>query len=90
MSKSPIDEDKIREAAYRLWQDEGQPEGRDQDHWTQAVAALTPQEPSAQPSPAPKPARKSAAKAAPKAAKAAAPKPAKPKAAAKPRKPKAE
>lgn len=85
MSKSPIDEDKIREAAYRLWQDEGQPEGRDQDHWTQAVESLAQQEPPVQPGPA--------TKSAPKAAKAAASKPAKPakpKAAAKPRKPKAE
>lgn len=26
----------IRDRAYRIWQDEGEPEGRDQEHWAQA------------------------------------------------------
>ena len=29
-------EQKIRDRAYRIWQDEGQPEGREQAHWAQA------------------------------------------------------
>ena len=29
--------DQIRRRAYEIWQEEGQPEGRDQDHWDQAV-----------------------------------------------------
>jgi hypothetical protein len=29
-------DDKIRNRAYALWQAEGQPEGRDQDHWEEA------------------------------------------------------
>lgn len=29
-------EQTIRERAYKIWQDEGQPEGRDHAHWTQA------------------------------------------------------
>lgn len=30
----------IRERAYRIWQDEGEPSGRDQDHWSRAEAEL--------------------------------------------------
>lgn len=29
-------EDRIRERAHELWQREGSPEGREQDHWQQA------------------------------------------------------
>jgi len=29
-------EGKIRERAYRIWQDEGSPDGREYDHWHQA------------------------------------------------------
>ncbi len=29
--------DQIRRRAFEIWQEEGQPEGRDQDHWNQAV-----------------------------------------------------
>lgn len=29
-------EQKIRERAYKIWQDEGQPEGREHDHWSRA------------------------------------------------------
>jgi hypothetical protein len=84
MSNSKIDEAKIRQAAYDIWLAEGQPEGRDQAHWLQAVEALN-AAPNAAPT-KPKAPRKTAAKAAPKAgAKAEA----KPKAAPKPRKPKA-
>jgi hypothetical protein len=57
----------IKDKAYRLWQDAGSPDGRDQEFWFQAEAEVK----SAKPKAAPKP----------KAAKAAAP--AKPKAPAK-------
>lgn len=42
MTKQIIDENKIRETAYLFWLDEGQPTGRDEAHWLQAVDALTP------------------------------------------------
>ena len=29
-------EDKIREVAYRLWEEEGCPNGKDSEHWTMA------------------------------------------------------
>jgi hypothetical protein len=29
-------EHRVRERAYRLWEDEGRPEGRHEHHWTQA------------------------------------------------------
>lgn len=29
-------EDKRRQRAYRIWEDEGRPEGRDLDHWQRA------------------------------------------------------
>jgi hypothetical protein len=29
-------ENRIRDRAYKIWQDEGEPEGRDQAHWAQA------------------------------------------------------
>jgi hypothetical protein len=32
-----VTEDLIAQIAYRLWQDDGQPHGRDQDHWHRAV-----------------------------------------------------
>lgn len=77
MPKPAFDETKIREAAYAIWLAEGQPEGRDEVHWQQAIDALTA---AASPKAARKP--KAAPKSAPKAE-------ANPKAAAKPRKPKA-
>lgn len=65
MTAPTLDDAQIRETAYLFWLDEGQPEGRDQDHWLKAIDALTPA--------TPKKARKAPAK--PRAkAKAAAPK----------------
>lgn len=32
----PSTEQRIRERAYQIWEDEGHPHGRDQDHWRQA------------------------------------------------------
>lgn len=72
MTTPIIDEKKIRETAYLFWLDEGQPEGRDQEHWLKAIDALTPPQPK-------KRARKAPAK------KAAAPKPAATKAKAAPK-----
>lgn len=33
-------ENKVRDRAYALWQAEGEPHGRDRDHWTQAELEL--------------------------------------------------
>jgi hypothetical protein len=30
-------EDRIRKRAYRIWEDEGCPDGRDRDHWDRAA-----------------------------------------------------
>jgi hypothetical protein len=35
-------EDSIREHAYRLWEVQGKPEGRDKEHWQQAEKELSP------------------------------------------------
>ena len=69
MPKKKVSEDQIREAAYHLWREEGEPQGQDQDIWYRAESDLT----------APKPKRKPAAK---RAAKPAAKTAAAPKAAA--------
>ena len=61
MTEHTLDHAQIAETAYLLWLDEGQPEGRDQEHWLKAIDALTP------PTPKRKPARKAAAKPAAKA-----------------------
>lgn len=37
---SHISEDLIRERAYRLWLDEGQPQGKDAEHWEKARELL--------------------------------------------------
>jgi len=58
------DDERIRDIAYGFWLEEGQPQGRDEEHWHRAHAALN--------APAAKatPARKITAK--PRAAKKAA------------------
>jgi len=33
-------EERIRRRAHEIWQREGQPEGRDQDHWEQACREI--------------------------------------------------
>lgn len=78
----PLTEDHIREAAYFLWKEADEPEGRDEEFWLQAEAALS------APAKARKPAAKKAATKPAAGKKAAAKKPAtrKPaKAAAKPK-----
>jgi hypothetical protein len=86
MPNKELDEAKLRDAAYQLWLAEGQPEGRDQEHWHRAAEALATSEANVEPKAprkaAPKAAAKPKAPAKPKAA-------AKPKAPPKPRKPKA-
>jgi hypothetical protein len=37
---SPVTEERIRERAYRLWLEEGQPEGKDAEHWEKARELL--------------------------------------------------
>jgi Protein of unknown function (DUF2934) len=36
-----MDLERIRQRAYELWQQEGQPEGKQQEHWNQAVREIT-------------------------------------------------
>lgn len=35
-----MDLERIRQRAYELWQQEGQPEGKQQEHWDQAVREI--------------------------------------------------
>jgi Protein of unknown function (DUF2934) len=37
-------EDRIRAAAHQLWEDEGRPEGRADDHWNRACEMIAAQE----------------------------------------------
>jgi hypothetical protein len=37
-------DDKIRDAAYFLWENDGRPEGRALEYWLQAKAAVIPEE----------------------------------------------
>ena len=66
MTKTTLNEAQIRETAYLFWLDEGQPHGRDEEHWLKAIDALSPA--------TPKKARKAPAKPAATKAKTAAPK----------------
>ena len=72
MNKATLNEERIREIAYGFWLEDGQPQGRDEEHWHRAVEALS------APVAKAKPTRKSAAK--PRAASAEPKKAAKPKA----------
>jgi hypothetical protein len=36
-----MDLERIRQRAYELWQQDGQPEGKQQEHWDQAVREIT-------------------------------------------------
>jgi len=65
MTTPSITEAQICETAYRFWQEDGQPNGRDQEHWLKAVDALTlaqAQEKSARKAPAKRTAAKTASK----------------------------
>lgn len=56
MTKASLDETQIRETAFLLWLDDGQPQGRDQEHWLRAIETLKKAETKT------KPVRKAAAK----------------------------
>lgn len=71
------EQEKIKDVAYRMWQDAGSPDGRDQEFWFAAEAEVK-VPPKAKAAPKPKAVAKPKAEAKPKA-------PAKPKAAAKPK-----
>tara|TARA_B100000678_G_C18049795_1_gene438185 strand:+ start:115 stop:399 length:285 start_codon:yes stop_codon:yes gene_type:complete len=91
MTQSDDMEQQIRNRAYAIWQEEGEPEGRDAEHWAKARAEFD-DAATAAPSKAARKPRTSAAKAGAES-KATAPKPAKAKAPAKaaaPRKAKAK
>ena len=49
MTAPNIEETQIRETAYLLWLDEGQPQGRDQEHWLKAIDVLTSTPPKSKP-----------------------------------------
>jgi hypothetical protein len=40
MASNGEKEQLIRERAYQIWLDEGQPEGRDKEHWHQAETQI--------------------------------------------------
>jgi hypothetical protein len=48
MTNLTLDEAKIRETAYLMWLDEGQPDGRDEEHWLKAIDALSAPQPKKQ------------------------------------------
>jgi len=63
MTITPLDETRIVELAYRLWLEEGRPDGRADDHWHRArdaIAAEVRAEAPALPSPAAAPKRRRA------------------------------
>ena len=69
MTIPQISDAQIAETAFFLWLDEGQPEGRAQDHWDRARAALetpAPKRKTARPKAKAAPARTAAATAATK------------------------
>src|SRR4051794_9325729 len=39
-SRPPITEERIRERPYRIWIEEGQPQGKDAEHWEKARELL--------------------------------------------------
>ncbi len=41
----PRKETEIAERAYYIWETQGRPHGRDQEHWHQAAAEVTPAAP---------------------------------------------
>lgn len=61
---SDVREQKIRERAHAIWQQEGEPHGRDADHWHRAAGEIdSEQGPSVSASkPAPKPRKAATAK----------------------------
>jgi hypothetical protein len=64
-------QDKIKDLAYRLWQEAGSPEGRDLEYWLAAEAQLNKAKPKVAKPKAPAKPKAAAAPAKPKAAKKA-------------------
>ena len=83
MTQPVLDESAIRETAYLLWLDEGQPHGCDEAHWLKAIDMLTPTKPVKKKAPAKAKTTKAKAAKAPAKAKTAAAKKPRTKAAAK-------
>ncbi len=50
------DEDRIRRRAHAIWEREGRPEGRHQEHWEQARREIEAEEGAAAPDASPRPA----------------------------------
>lgn len=46
MTQSDLLEQRIRDRAYAIWQEEGEPSGRAEEHWAKARAELMPAKPS--------------------------------------------
>ena len=68
--KSGPTDQEVAEAAFQIWESEGMPHGKDQEHWLRAKAALEAKAPAKAPAKkaaVKKPAAKPTAKAAPKA-----------------------
>ena len=40
--KKKPEESRIRDRAYQLWEDQGKPEGKHEEHWHQAERELSP------------------------------------------------
>jgi hypothetical protein len=40
MSDSTSREERIRQQAYQIWLEEGRPQGRDKEHWEQAMQTV--------------------------------------------------
>jgi hypothetical protein len=40
MSTTKVNEEHVREAAYYIWYNEGQPEGKAEEHWWRALDEL--------------------------------------------------
>lgn len=40
MATKQMNEDHVREAAFMIWLNEGQPEGKNEEHWHRAVAQI--------------------------------------------------
>lgn len=62
MSTTTLDQAKVAKTAFQLWEEDGRPHGRDQEHWFRAIEVLKAE---AQPEHAPAP--KTAAKRTPRA-----------------------
>ena len=45
------DEERIRRRAHEIWESEGQPEGRHEEHWTQAHREVEQEQAGSQPEP---------------------------------------